>query len=50
MQGAAGGAAITMPSEKDFISPITGKYIENTSRVPTEHRIRARWPIEDKGQ
>ena len=40
----AGGAVVTVPSEKDFRHPIVGKYIEKylkgVADVPTEDRIR----------
>jgi len=40
----AGGLMVTLPSEKDFRNPETGKYIERylkgVEAVPTEHRLR----------
>ncbi len=40
----AGGLMVTLPSEKDFKNPETGKYIDKylkgAEAVPTEHRLR----------
>ena len=51
MQDAAGGLVGTMASEKDYRSPIVGKYLEKYYQgregVPTEHRVRAFKLIED---
>lgn len=51
MQDAAGGAVVTMPSEKDYRNPATAKFMEKYYKgregVPTEHRIRAIKLIED---
>jgi 4-hydroxybutyryl-CoA dehydratase/vinylacetyl-CoA-Delta-isomerase len=51
MQDAAGGLVATMASEKDYRSPIVGKYLEKYYRgregVPTENRVRAFKLIED---
>jgi len=51
MQDAAGGLVSTMASEKDYRSPITGKYLEKYYQgkegVPTEHRVRAFKLVED---
>jgi 4-hydroxybutyryl-CoA dehydratase/vinylacetyl-CoA-Delta-isomerase len=51
MQDAAGGLVATMASEKDYLSPLTGKYLEKYYKgnddVSTEDRIRAFKLIED---
>ena len=51
MQDVAGGLVGTMASEKDYRSPVTGKYLEKYYQgregVPTEHRVRAFRLIED---
>jgi 4-hydroxybutyryl-CoA dehydratase/vinylacetyl-CoA-Delta-isomerase len=51
MQDTAGGLVGTMASEKDFRSPIVGKYLEKYYQgkegVPTENRVRAFRLIED---
>jgi 4-hydroxybutyryl-CoA dehydratase/vinylacetyl-CoA-Delta-isomerase len=51
MQDPAGGLVSTMASEKDYRSPVTGKYLEKYYQgregVPTEHRIRAFKLMED---
>jgi len=51
MQDAAGGLVATMASEKDYRSPVVGKYLEKYYKgrdgVPTEHRVRAFKLIED---
>jgi len=42
-QDIAGGLMVTMPSEKDFRSPVTGKWLKKYLRaanVPTENRMR----------
>ena len=43
-QDIAGGLMVTMPSEKDFRSPITGplleKYLKGKKGVSTENRVR----------
>ncbi len=43
-QDIAGGLLVTLPSEKDFISPEIGqilkKYLRGRADVPTEHRLR----------
>ena len=51
MQDAAGGLVGTMATEKDYRSPLTGKYLEKYYRgrdgVSTEDRVRAFKLIED---
>ena len=51
MQDTAGGLVSTMASEKDYRSPVTGKYLEKYYQgregVPTEHRVRAFKLMED---
>jgi 4-hydroxybutyryl-CoA dehydratase/vinylacetyl-CoA-Delta-isomerase len=51
MQDAAGGLVGTMATEKDFRSPVTGKYLEKYYKgregVSTEDRVRAFKLIED---
>ena len=51
MQDSAGGLVVTMSDEKDYLSPITGKYLEKylkaKKEVSTEGRIRAFKLIED---
>jgi 4-hydroxybutyryl-CoA dehydratase/vinylacetyl-CoA-Delta-isomerase len=50
-QDIAGGLVVTMPSEKDFKSPITGplleKYLKGRKGVTTENRVRALRLIEN---
>jgi 4-hydroxybutyryl-CoA dehydratase / vinylacetyl-CoA-Delta-isomerase len=44
LQDIAGGLMVTLPSAKDFESPVVGpcieKYLKGVASVPTEHRIR----------
>jgi len=51
MQDTAGGLVGTMASEKDFLSPVTGKYLEKYYQgkegVPTMDRVRTFKLIED---
>jgi len=51
MQDTAGGLVATMVSEKDYRSPIVGRYLEKYYRgkegIPTEERVRAFKLIED---
>ncbi len=51
MQDAAGGLVATMASEKDYRSPIVGKYLEKYYQgkegLPTENRVRAFKLMED---
>lgn len=47
----AGGYAVTSPTEADYKNPATSGYIERYLKgkadVPTEHRLRALWLIND---
>lgn len=47
----AGGLMVTMPSEKDFKNPVTGRYLEKyfkgTSSIPTEDRMKVLRLIEN---
>jgi len=51
MQDSAGGLVQTMSTEKDYLNPETGRYLEKylkgRTEVPTEHRFRAFRLIED---
>lgn len=51
MQDIAGGLVATMASERDYRSPIVGRYLEKYYQgregVPTEHRVRAFKLMED---
>jgi 4-hydroxybutyryl-CoA dehydratase/vinylacetyl-CoA-Delta-isomerase len=50
-QDLAGGAVVTLPSERDWedgeIGPLLDKYLRGRDDVPTEHRIRALRLIEN---
>jgi aromatic ring hydroxylase len=51
LQDIGGGPVVTLPAEKDFFNPETGKwmekYLKGKEGVPTEHRIRVLKLIED---